>query len=234
MNPLNPRTDIAFVPGKMFGELNVTGITDIGTDRTNPKVFGQDLYQFTDQLLLRPRPSRDENGDRLAEFPLRRRVRQPQPRPPAVPQRVRFPERRHAAVRDREAGSDFERHYRQNLIGAWLQDDIKATGTVTINAGVRYEMVTTPHERDGKVSNLRNLTDPAVTVGDPLFLNPTKKQFAPRLGFAWNVGGRGKTAVRGGYGIFYEEPLFYQCTAARSSARCRSSIARSSRGRRCP
>ena len=71
-------------------------------------------------------------------------------------------------------------------------------------------MVTTPRERDGKVSNLRNLTDPAVTVGDPLFLNPTKKQFAPRLGFAWNVGGRGKTAVRGGYGIFYEEPLFYQ------------------------
>src|SRR5207237_816743 len=79
-------------------------------------------------------------------------------------------------------GSDFERHYRQNLIGAWLQDDIKLSRDVTVNAGVRYEMVTTPHERDGKVSNLRNILDPAVTVGDPLFLNPTKKQFAPRLG----------------------------------------------------
>jgi hypothetical protein len=107
-------------------------------------------------------------------------------------------------------GSDFERHYRQNLIGAWFQDDIKMTSQVTVNAGVRYEMVTTPKERDGKVSNLRSIMDAAVTVGDPLFLNPTKKQFAPRLGVAWNVGGRGKTAVRGGYGIFYEEPLFYQ------------------------
>ena len=107
-------------------------------------------------------------------------------------------------------GSDFERHYRQNLIGIWLQDDIKATSALTLNAGVRYEFVTTPHERDGKVSNLRNLTDAAVTVGDPLFLNPTKTQFAPRLGVAWNVRDKGTTAVRGGFGIFYEEPLFYQ------------------------
>jgi hypothetical protein len=52
VNPLNPRTDIAFVPGQMFGELAVTGITEIGTDRTNPKRFAQDLYQFTDQLFV--------------------------------------------------------------------------------------------------------------------------------------------------------------------------------------
>ena len=42
-------------------------------------------------------------------------------------------------------GSDFERHYRQNLIGIWLQDDIRATSALTLNAGVRYEFVTTPH-----------------------------------------------------------------------------------------
>ena len=210
VNPLNPRTDIAFVPGRMFGELNVTGITDIGTDRTNPKVFGQDLYQFTDQLFYVRGHHAMKTGIDWQNFRYdgvsdsrsrgRLRFRSVSDFLSGVTQQFEIA----------KPGSDFERHYRQNLIGVWLQDDIKATGTVTINAGVRYEMVTTPHERDGKVSNLRNLTDPAVTVGDPLFLNPTKKQFAPRLGFAWNVGGRGKTAVRGGYGIFYEEPLFYQ------------------------
>jgi hypothetical protein len=210
VNPLNPRTDIAFVPGKMFGELNVTGITDIGTDRTNPKVFGQDLYQFTDQLFYVRGHHAMKTGIDWQNFRYdgvsdsrsrgRLRFRSVSDFLSGVTQQFEIA----------KPGSDFERHYRQNLIGAWLQDDIKASGTVTINAGVRYEMVTTPRERDGKVSNLRNLTDPAVTVGDPLFLNPTKKQFAPRLGFAWNVGGRGKTAVRGGYGIFYEEPLFYQ------------------------
>jgi hypothetical protein len=210
VNPLNRRNDLEFVPGKGFGELNVTGLTDIGTDRTNPKKFGQDLYQLTDQLFyVRGRHAmktgvdwQNFRYDGISDSRSRGRLR-------------------FRSVSDflngitqqfeiAKPGSDFERHYRQNLIGTWLQDDIKMSSVVTLNAGVRYEMVTTPHERDGKVSNLRNILDPAVTVGDPLFLNPTKTQFAPRLGFAWNVGGAGKTAVRGGYGIFYEEPLFYQ------------------------
>ena len=210
VNPLNRRNDLEFVPGKGFGELNVTGLTDIGTDRTNPKKFGQDLYQLTDQLFYVRGRHAMKTGIDWQNF-----------RYDGVSDSRSRGRLRFRSVSDflngitqqfeiAKPGSDFERHYRQNLIGAWLQDDIKMSGDVTLNAGVRYEMVTTPHERDGKVSNLRNILDPAVTVGDPLFLNPTKKQFAPRLGVAWNVGGRGKTAVRGGYGIFYEEPLFYQ------------------------
>jgi len=210
VNPLNPRTDLAFVPGKGFGELNVTGLTDIGTDRTNPKRFGQDLYQLTDQLFYVRGRHAMKTGIDWQNFRYdgvsdsrsrgRLRFRSVSDFLNGVTQQFELA----------KPGSDFERHYRQNLIGAWLQDDIKMSDQVTVNAGLRYEMVTTPHERDGKVSNLRRIMDPAVAVGDPLFLNPTKTQFAPRLGFAWNVGGRGTTAVRGGYGIFYEEPLFYQ------------------------
>jgi hypothetical protein len=210
VNPLNPRRDLAFVPGQMFGELNVTGLTDIGTDRTNPKRFGQDLYQFTDQLFVARGRHAVKTGIDWQNFRYdgnsetrtrgRLRFRSVSDFLSGVTQQFEIS----------KPGSDFERHYRQNLIGTWLQDDIKVSDELTLNAGVRYEFVTTPKERDGKVSNLRNPMDSAVTVGDPLFLNPTTKQFAPRLGFAWNVGGRGTTAIRGGYGIFYEEPLFYQ------------------------
>jgi len=184
VNPLNPRTDLAFVPGKGFGELNVTGLTDIGTDRTNPKKFGQDLYQLTDQLFyVRGRHAmktgidwQNFRYDGISDSRSRGRLRFRSVSDflTGVTQQFEIA----------KPGSDFERHYRQNLIGAWLQDDIKMSSQVTVNAGVRYEMTTTPHERDGKVSNLRTIMDPAVTVGDPLFLNPTKKQFAPRLGFA--------------------------------------------------
>jgi len=208
--PLNPRTDLAFVPGQMFGELAVTGLTEIGTDRTNPKRFAQDMYQLTDQLLLvRGRHAMKTgidwqhfryDGNSESRTRGRLRFRNVSDFLTGVTQQFEIA----------KPGSDFERHYRQHLIGMWLQDDIKVSSDLTVNAGVRYEFVTTPKERDGKVSNLRNLTDTTVTVGDPLFLNPTKTQFAPRLGFAWNVGGRGTTAIRAGYGIFYEEPLFYQ------------------------
>lgn len=64
------------------------------------------------------------------------------------------------------------------LWSAFVQDDIRVTQTLTLNAGLRYERQT--------------------------FTDATK-DFAPRLGFAYNVFGDGKTVLRGGYGIYYSQ-----------------------------
>jgi hypothetical protein len=109
---------------------------------------------------------------------------------------------------------------RETLFGAYVEDDVRAKKTLTLNAGLRYEMLTVPTESHGLTSVLRNLSDPLPVCGvpnpncvgtGPLFQNPTLRNFEPRLGFAWNPRG-GKTLVRGGFGIFDVLPLPYEFT----------------------
>jgi hypothetical protein len=64
------------------------------------------------------------------------------------------------------------------LFSAFVQDDFRVRRDLTINLGLRYE--------------LQTFTD-------------SRKDFAPRAGFAYNVGGDGKTVIRGGFGIYYSQ-----------------------------
>ena len=102
-----------------------------------------------------------------------------------------------------------ERGIRQTLFAGYAQDDWRIRNNLTLNYGVRYEMVTVPTEVHGRLSTLRNMTDAQVHIGDPYFSNPTLKDFSPRLGFAWDPYGHGKTSVRAGFGIYDVLPLPY-------------------------
>ena len=81
------------------------------------------------------------------------------------------------------------RKYRQWLFAGFVQDDVRVTDRISLNLGLRYEAVTMPTEVDGKISNLRNVTDTALTIGDPWHDNPSLKNFAPRVGPAWDPSG---------------------------------------------
>src|SRR5216684_1483314 len=109
---------------------------------------------------------------------------------------------------------------RQTLFGVYVQDDWRARPNLTLNLGLRYEMTTVIRETSGKLANLRNITDqyagcgvlvvPGCSSTGPFFKNPTLKNFEPRIGFAWDPRKNGKTAVRGGIGMFDVLPLPYQ------------------------
>ena len=85
---------------------------------------------------------------------------------------------------------------------------------LTLNVGLRYEMVTPYSEAHGLLSNLRTLTSPTASTAAPLFNDPTRLNFEPRIGFAWDPFHNGETAVRGSFGIFDVLPLTYEFTSS--------------------
>ncbi|MBI3940065.1 MAG: TonB-dependent receptor [Acidobacteria bacterium] len=103
-----------------------------------------------------------------------------------------------------------ERETRQNLFGFYFQDDWKAAPHLTLNLGLRYEFITAPNEVNGIQGFIKDpFNDPVFTVGKDakMLQNPSLLSLGPRVGIAWDPFGTGKTSVRSGFGIFYDQVL---------------------------
>jgi len=89
------------------------------------------------------------------------------------------------------------------------QDDVRITSRLKLDLGLRYELDTVPNEAHGRFSPIVGLDDIATaTLGPPgtPVHNGNYDNFAPRLGFAYQLTGDAKTVLRGGTGIYYDLP----------------------------
>jgi hypothetical protein len=99
---------------------------------------------------------------------------------------------------------------------AFVQDDYRVHPRVTLNLGLRWDIQTAPTDPLNRVVNyvpgVKSTVNPAAPIGALFFGDPgverggiptSKTHFSPRIGFAWDVTGNGKTSIRGAVGIFY-------------------------------
>lgn len=91
--------------------------------------------------------------------------------------------------------------------GFFAQDDFRVTQRLTLNLGLRYDILTWPVEVDNRQSNFDLVTGALVVAGSDgasrQLIPNDYHNFGPRLGFAYQLTSDGKTVLRGGYGLFY-------------------------------
>ncbi|HUQ49978.1 MAG TPA: TonB-dependent receptor [Terriglobales bacterium] len=106
----------------------------------------------------------------------------------------------------RQARGDSDRQTFQNSHGLYLQDNWKATPKLTLNYGLRWDYFGVIGEKQNRLSTLIPAVG-LVQVGssglDSLYPKDFNN-FAPRFGFAYDSTGKGKTIVRGGWGLYYD------------------------------
>jgi hypothetical protein len=204
-----------FVGSDVPGQLAISGLQTWGGSNTNPKSHIQNLFQFKQDLYYTSGRHGLKMGGEFERFQFNQRSDFYAPGNFSFAGIDTFLRNQVDVARFIRPGSDNLRGWRQNVLGLYIQDDISVRPGLTVNLGLRYEIINSPTEVNGKVATIRDLRPhhlfsvlPSQTdVGDPYFLNPSLLNFGPRVGFAWAPMASGKLSFRGGVGIYHDQLL---------------------------
>jgi Carboxypeptidase regulatory-like domain/TonB dependent receptor len=91
--------------------------------------------------------------------------------------------------------------------GLFAQDDFRISPRLTLNLGLRYDVVYPIRDAHNQLANYvpsQGIVQVGFGISEPY--HPKYNNVSPRLGFAWDVFGTGKTVLRSGFGMIYVQP----------------------------
>jgi hypothetical protein len=101
-------------------------------------------------------------------------------------------------------------YFRTTYYSWFVQDDWRIRPNLTVNLGIRHDLDTPIKETKDRIIGFDPVAinpvsgTPGVVTFPTRFTDPNNTNFGPRLGFSYNPRG-GKTVIRGGYGMFFNE-----------------------------
>jgi hypothetical protein len=196
--------------------ITVTGFSPLGEEFNNPQQSASNVFQFLDNATY-------VSGAHLVKFGFEFRALQQNAFRDVQSRGFltfsdRFPLTGNALA-DLLLGFPFltggarldnHQHLRGESYALYLNDSFRLTPRLTVTAGLRYEYNSPPVDAEDRA----NLYDPATRTLSRVGTNNVprggyeadRNNFAPRLGLAYALNEAGTTVVRGGYGVYYDQP----------------------------
>ena len=222
INPAVADTSLGFVPGDTAGQLNIGTLTGFsgGLTAVPPSVWRWNSWQGYDNLFYTKGMHSMKFGANVERIEFNTLGLNQAGGLFNFNSLSDFLTNQPASFIIDTPNTESTRHQRQTVFGAYFQDDIHLRSNLTVNLGLRYEMASIITETNGKLSNLRVLNDapPNPFLGSPYAQNPSKRNFEPRVGVAWDPFKNGRTAVRAGVGVYDHLPLLASLTAGVDSS----------------
>ena len=108
-----------------------------------------------------------------------------------------------------DSGNNVTNSISQGALGLFAQDNYKLRPNLTLELGLRYDWNMSPTERFDRFVNFDPTTDRLIRVNNgiaPVYAT-NNRNLQPRVGFAWDPWGDGKTSVRAAYAVLVDQPI---------------------------
>ena len=211
LNPLAADTSLGFYPGQVVGQLTVTGLANFqgGLGAIGEFDYHYNSGQLYDDAFVTKGAHALKFGVAFEGIQSNEQGAGAQQGNYTFGSIAAFLTNKPTSFKGPVGNSSTTRSIRQLIFGTYFEDDWRLKSNLTVNIGLRYEMSTVPTEAHDRLSNLVSLSGVQTQLGSPYFNNPTKLNFEPRIGFAWDPFRTGKTSIRAAFGIFDVLPLPY-------------------------